>query len=63
MIDGKARRSVTAVHNARPCREFPDGLALAETMAAIRRGAQDADAGRLIPLEAAVLRLRAKHGL
>jgi hypothetical protein len=38
----------------------PDG---AETAEAIRRGVQDAEAGRMIPLDDAVSRLRAKYGL
>ena len=34
----------------------------AETVAAIRRGMKDAEEGRMMPLEDAAAKLRAKHG-
>lgn len=45
------------------CHAFPVEVERADAVAAVRRGVQDADVGRLMTLEDAVLRLRAKHGL
>ena len=45
------------------CQAFPVDAERTGAVAAVRRGVQDADAGRMIPFEDAVFQLRVKHGL
>ena len=54
-------RAELVVQDAASYQEMLDRLENAETMAALRRGLKDAEAGRLIPLDEAVKKLRAKH--
>lgn len=55
-------RAELVVQNAASYQEILDRLERAETMAAIRRGIEQADRGEGIPLEEAEERLRKKHG-
>ena len=55
-------RAELVVQDAGSYQEMLDRLEHAETMAALRRGLKDAEAGRMIPLDEAVKKLRAKHG-
>ena len=55
-------RAELVVQDAGSYQEMLDRLENAETMAALRRGLKDAEAGRMIPLDEAVKKLRAKHG-
>lgn len=55
-------RAELVVQDAGSYQEMLDRLERAETMAALRRGLKDAEAGRMIPLDEAVKKLRAKHG-
>jgi PHD/YefM family antitoxin component YafN of YafNO toxin-antitoxin module len=56
-------RAELVVQDAESYQEILDRLERAETIASIRRGMKDADEGRMMPLEDAVSKLRAKHGL
>jgi prevent-host-death family protein len=56
-------RAELVVQDAASYQEMLDRLEKAETVAAIRRGMKDAEAGRMIPLDDAVTKLRVKHGL
>ncbi len=56
-------RAELVVQDAESYQELLDRLEKAETIAAIRRGIEDADEGRMIPLDEAVAKLRAKHGV
>ena len=51
------------VQDAASYQEMLDRLERAETIAGIRRGIKDAEEGRMTPLDDAVTKLRAKHGL
>ena len=55
-------RAELVVQDAESYQEMLDRLEQAETMAALRRGLKDAEAGRMIPPDEAVKKLRAKHG-
>jgi PHD/YefM family antitoxin component YafN of YafNO toxin-antitoxin module len=56
-------RAELVVQDAASYQEMLDRLERAETLAAIRRGMKDAEAGLAIPLKEAAAKLRAKHGL
>ena len=56
-------RAELVVQDAESYQLILERLERAETIAAIRRGMSDADEGRMIPLEDAASKLRAKHGL
>ena len=56
-------RAELVVQDAESYQELLDRLEKAETIAAIRRGMKDAEEGRTIPLDDAVAKLRARHGL
>ena len=58
-VDGRAE---LVVQDAESYQLMLDRLERAETVAAIRRGMKDAEEGRMIPLDEAVAKLRAKHG-
>ena len=51
------------VQDAVSYQEILDRLERAETVGAIRRGMKDAEEGRMMSLEEAAARIRAKHGL
>ncbi|MBM3736774.1 MAG: type II toxin-antitoxin system Phd/YefM family antitoxin [Acidobacteria bacterium] len=55
-------RAELVVQNAESYQEMLDRLERAETLAAIRRGMEQAERGEGIPLEEAEERLRKKHG-
>ena len=55
-------RAELVVQNAESYQELLDRLERAETLAAIRRGMEQAERGEGIPLEEAAKRLRKKHG-
>jgi PHD/YefM family antitoxin component YafN of YafNO toxin-antitoxin module len=55
-------RAELVVQNAESYQELLDRLERAETLAAIRRGIEQADRGEGIPLEEAEKRLSKKHG-
>ena len=55
-------RAELVVQDAESYQLMLDRLERAETVAAIRRGMKDAEEGRMIPLDEAVAKLRAKHG-
>ena len=56
-------RAELVVQDAESYQLILERLERAETVAAIRRGMNDAEAGRMIPLKDAAAKLRAKHGL
>lgn len=56
-------RAELVVQDAESYQLLLERLERAETVAAIRRGMKDAEAGRMIPLKDAAAKLRAKHGL
>ena len=56
-------RAELVVQDAESYQLLLERLERAETVAAIRRGMNDAEAGRMIPLKDAAAKLRAKHGL
>jgi len=56
-------RAELVVQDAESYQLILERLERAETLASIRRGMNDADEGRMIPLAAAAKKLRAKHGL
>ena len=56
-------RAELVVQNAVSYQEILDRLEHAETLAALRRGIEQAERGEGIPLEEAKKRLRKKHGL
>lgn len=58
-VNGQAE---LVVQNAESYQEMLDRLERAETLAAIRRGMEQAERGEGIPLEEAEERLRKKHG-
>lgn len=55
-------RAELVVQDAESYQLLMDRLEYAETIVAIRRGMKDAENGRMIPLDEAVAKLRAKHG-
>lgn len=55
-------RAELVVQNAESYQEMLDRLERAETLAAIRRGMEQAERGEGTPLEEAEKRLRKKHG-
>jgi prevent-host-death family protein len=56
-------RAELVVQDAESYQLMLERLERAETLASIRRGMNDADEGRMMPLADAVTKLRAKHGL
>ncbi len=56
-------RAELVVQDAESYQLILERLERAETVAAIRRGMNDAEEGRMIPLKDAAAKLRAKHGL
>ena len=56
-------RAELVVQDAESYQLILERLERAETVAAIRRGMKDAEEGRMILLEDAAAKLRAKHGL
>ena len=56
-------RAELVVQDAESYQLILERLERAETLAAIRRGMNDADEGRMMPLADAVTKLREKHGL
>lgn len=56
-------RAELVVQDAESYQLILERLHRAETVAAIRRGMQDAEEGRMIPLKDAAAKIRAKHGL
>ena len=56
-------RAELVVQDAESYQLILERLDRAETVAAIRRGMQDAEEGRMIPLKDAAAKIRAKHGL
>ena len=56
-------RAELVVQDAESYQLILERLDRAETVAAIRRGIQDAEEGRMIPLKDAAAKIRAKHGL
>ena len=56
-------RAELVVQDAESYQLILERLERAETIASIRRGMKDAEAGRMIPLDDAAAKLRAKHGL
>lgn len=56
-------RAELIVQDAESYQTLLDRLERAETLAAIRRGMEDAEAGRMISLGDAAARIRAKHVL
>ena len=56
-------RAALVVQDAESYQLLLERLEHAETIAAIRRGGKDAEEGRMISLDAATAKLRAKHGL
>ena len=56
-------RAELVVQDAESYQLLLERLERAETVAAIRRGMKDAEAGRMIPLKDAAAKLRAMHGL
>jgi prevent-host-death family protein len=55
-------RAELVVQDAESYQLILERLERAETVAAIRRGMQDAEEGRSMPLDEAVAKLRTKHG-
>ena len=56
-------RAELVVQNAKSYQALLDRLERAEALAAIQQGLNDADEGRMIPVEQAAKRLQTKHGL
>ena len=56
-------RAALVVQDAESYQLLLERLERAETTAAIRRGRKDAEEGRMISLDDAAAKLRAKHGL
>lgn len=56
-------RAALVVQDAESYQLLLERLEHAETIAAIRLGRKDAEEGRMISLDAAAAKLRAKHGL
>ena len=56
-------RAELVVQDAESYQIMLERLERAETLAALRRGREDADKGRMMPLADAAKKLRAKHGL
>lgn len=56
-------RAELVVQDAESYQLILERLERAETVAAIRRGMQDAEEGRMLPLKDAAARLKTKHGL
>lgn len=56
-------RAALVVQDAESYQLLLERLEHAETIAAIRRGKKDAEEGRMISLDAAAAKLRAKHGI
>ena len=56
-------RAALVVQDAESYQLLLERLERAETIAAIRRGRKDAEEGRMISLDAAAAKLRAKHGI
>ena len=56
-------RAALVVQDAESYQLLLERLERAETIAAIRRGRKDAEEGRIISLDAAAAKLRAKHGI
>ena len=56
-------RAALVVQDAESYQLLLERLERAETIAAIRRGRKDAEEGRMISLDAAAAKIRAKHGI
>jgi len=56
-------RAELVVQDAGSYQEILNRLERAETIAGIRRGMEDAEQGRMMPLAKAAIKLRKKHGL